>query len=472
MLKNVKVLLINPSTIDEVVNKEFTPPLSLLYLGAALLKNGFETQILDINLYKPWKQDNESGYVKEIILNRIREYNPGLIGFGCLFSGQFPFVVRHSENIRNNFDVPIVVGGMHSTIFYQDILMKCPYIDYVVIGEGEETIVNLANSIQKEVPLSPAVPGIAYRKKGKVIVNSKQGYIKKLDTIPFPAHELINLEDYYHNTDNWHNPKGLKFKMTMPILASRSCPMKCNFCSMRLVMGDIIRYRTPKNIVDELEMLFNKYSLNRFSFWDDNLNINKKQIIAINDEIIKRNLNIQYETPNGLGIRTLDEEIIDSMVEGGWVRGAIAIESGSDYIRNKVIGKKLTKEKIIEVLKLLRKHKSLHIRAFFIIGFPEETSETIMESYEMIKKINVDEVYVTNCTPFPGTALFEQVKRDNLFVDSIKQQDLFKKPVFSNPNPSNKNFYIKPYKMEISELELFRMKIDKLIEKKYQNSYF
>jgi magnesium-protoporphyrin IX monomethyl ester (oxidative) cyclase len=230
---------------------------------------------------------------------------------------------------------------------------------------------------------------------------------------------------------------------------------------MYLVMGPRLRARSPQNVVDEIQLLHDRYGQTHFSFMDDNVNLNKRHIVSICNEIVRRKLNIQFETPNGLSVNSLNRGVMDAMVKAGWVRGAIAIESGSDFIRNKIIGKHLRREKIFEVVKLAKTYKDLYLKAYFIIGMPEETLETLMETYEMIKEIDLDEAYVTNLMPFPGTSVFEQAVRDHLFIDEIDLDNMWKMSGFHYH--SNYKFYIKPYKMEIEELSEFREKFDHLL---------
>ncbi|MGA1868162.1 MAG: B12-binding domain-containing radical SAM protein [bacterium] len=461
----MRVLLINPSILDILPNKEYIPPSSLLYLGAVLVRHGVEVEILDLNIYKPWQKNlgSEQFNEEDVVLQHISTFKPLLIGFGCLFSGQFSAILKYSERIRREFEkIPIVIGGMHPTLFAKEIIQHCPSIDYVVIGEGEEQIVNLIEVItQGNMDYLSHCNGIAYRKDGQVIVQPKTHYIKNLDELPFPAYELIDFKNYSHSTSHWHNPKNLVFNMSVPLISSRSCPNRCNFCSMFLVMGPKIRIRSPQNVVDEIQLLHDRFGHTHFSFMDDNINLIQGHIISICNEIIRRKLDIQFETPNGLSINPLNREVTDAMVNAGWVRGAIAIESGSDFIRNKVMGKHLQREKIMEVVQLLKGYEELYVKAYFIIGMPEETPHTLTETYEMIKEIDLDEIYVTNLMPFPGTPVFEQAKRDHLFVDEIDIPNIWKMTGFHYHN--NKRFYIKPYEMGIEELNMFREKFDHLL---------
>jgi len=231
---------------------------------------------------------------------------------------------------------------------------------------------------------------------------------------------------------------------------------------MYTVMGPILRYRTPRNVVDEIQFLYERYGQNHISFMDDNININKSHILDICSEIIKRNLNIQFETPSGLCVMALDQEVVEAMVHAGWVRGAIAIESGNDFIRNKVMGKHLSRTKIFDVIKLLKSYRQLYIKAFFLIGMPEDTPDTLMDTYNMLRDIDIDEPYVTNLMPFPGTAVFEQARRDNLFVSDFDLDGLWAKTGFHYH--TNSRFYIRPYKMSLESLYGYREKFDELVK--------
>ena len=230
---------------------------------------------------------------------------------------------------------------------------------------------------------------------------------------------------------------------------------------MYSVMGPTLRTRSPKNVVDEIHLLYDQYGQNHFSFMDDNVNLKKTHIIAICKDIVRRNLNIQFETPSGLNVMALDCEVIEAMIEAGWVRGAIAIESGSDFIRNDIMGKRLSRAKIFEVINILKKYRQLYLKAFFIIGMPEDTPATLIETFNMIVDIDVDEPYVTNLMPFPGTAVFDQALRDKLFVSDFDLDNLWAKTGFHYHN--NFRFYIKPYNMSVEELDEFRIKFDELV---------
>jgi len=287
-----------------------------------------------------------------------------------------------------------------------------------------------------------------------------------------PGYEYFDFKQYARDTSKWKvNPKNLHISsIQMPILTSRSCPNQCYFCAMRLVMGDKFRLRTPKHVVDEIEYLYKEYDINYFRIMDDNFTLNKRRTMDICDLIHRRKLNIYFDLTSGVMVRTLDKEVIDALCETGMLRVPLAIESGNDYIRNNIVHKNLSKDKIYEIINLLKQHKGIILEAFFIVGYPEETEETIKDTIEMIENVDVSYIMASRINPFPGTVLYKQCIRDNLFVDDFKT-DLDKAWMgeLNNTkatNPGLHKFVIKPYNMSMEKLENYYNIIQDILETK------
>lgn len=462
----MKILFINAPIPDFFYNHEYYPPSSLLYLGAVLQTNGEIVKILDLKIYK----NNPQKSYNNLIIDSIADFQPDIIGITGLYSGNFPDELHYSIIIKEKFkNIPIIVGGIHPTIYAKEILKNCPSIDWIILGEGENTFVQLVETVKSRRNDFENISGFAFRKNGEPIVNSKFNFIENIDEIPFPAYDLINLKDYYVDTSKWHNPKNLPINTSIPIISSRSCPNRCPFCCMYEVMGPKWRARSPENVVDEIEYLYNTYDHRHFSFMDDNISLSKPRILNICRLIIEKKMDIQFETPNGLSIRTLDGEVLDAMVSAGMVRTALAIESGSDYIRNEVMKKFLPRGKIYEIVELTKKYPQLFVSAFFIIGMPEETEETLDDTYTMIKDINVNKIHLMNIVPFPGTKVYEQSLRDNLLI-GLNPDDMYKSDEFSLRKDNR--FFIKPYAMEIETLKKFRAKVDNLLATQNQSTFY
>jgi radical SAM superfamily enzyme YgiQ (UPF0313 family) len=431
-----------------------------MYLASALRKAGHRPHILDLN--KGNLEPKNTEYYIQTVINRINESVPGLIGLNCLISDHFPFIHALSSAIKKEHpDIPIVIGGLHPTLFAQDIIRNCPEIGVVVLGEGETQIVALADHFSVQTPPLEQIEAICFRNvRGEISLNIRVSFIHDLDALPDPAWDLVNLPDYFADHSNWYNPRQLDIKMSAPILTSRSCPYDCNFCSVHTLMGRGLRLRHPIKVVDEMENLYRQHNINYFGFLDDNLTLNKSHIMTLCNEIVKRGLNIQFESINGYNLASLDEEIIDAMAKAGCVYVILPIEHGSDYMREKVIGKRLSREKIFEVASLYKKYNLL-TRGYFIMGFPEETPETLMETYTMIQNLQLDMNNVFNLIPFPGTKVFDQALRDNLLIGDIDASRLWTGQLGLHAD-NEQQFYIKPYTMTLEELSIFRKKFDML----------
>ena len=465
-------LLVNCPTPPDMPNKEFILPSSLLYLAGYLQAAGEAVEVLDCNTLRPWETDPEhpENACLEPLLERVAVSKPGLIGISCLFSGQFPTVLKFAAAIkRHHPDLRIVIGGMHPTIFPTEILTHCADIDYVVIGEGESQLLALVRHLKSGGSAFGELPeGLAFRESGQVVVRPKTSFFTDLDALPPPAYNLFDFAAYEHDTHHWHNPRNLPIGVSAPIISSRSCPNRCPFCSMFMVMGPRFRARSAKHVVEEMRLLYETRGVRHFTFMDDNLTYSRRRILEICENIRQANMDIQFETPNGLMVRTLDAEVLDAMAESGWVRGAIAIESGSDYIRNTIMGKKLPSDMIFKAIECIRKHPQVYIKAYFLMGMPEDTRETLEESVGMINQLDVDEVYVTNVIPFPGTELYKQCHRDGLLLD-IDPQTLWKENVFYYTD--NKRFFIKPYATSLDILAEYRKIFDIAVQRKKESAW-
>ena len=456
----MKILLVNPPVPSSYYNREFYIPSSIVSLAAVLKKNGNIVHILDMRTLMQTGENDEK-YYKKCLSAKISTVKPDLVGFSCLFSGNFPDILKFAEFCKDiDLDLPVVIGGIHPTIYAKEILENCLMIDYVLIGEAEESFPLFIKCLENNGLEYNKIDGFAYRDNGRVIIHHKANFIKNLDELPMPSYEMIDFNDYYVDTTDWHNPKQISFKTSVPIISSRSCPNSCNFCSMYSVMGPRWRARSAENVVDEIAYVYHNYGQSHFSFMDDNFTFNKKRTLEICNLIKKKDLNIHFETPNGISIKTLDKDVVGALVEAGLTRVSLAIESGSDYIRNKIMGKHLKREKIYEVMELCQDYSNLYVKAFFIIGLPEETFETLEDTYNMINDITVDRIYLSNVVPYAGSKVYKQALHDDLLVN-LNPKYLYKSGDMYNTNYDR--FFIKPYALAVSDLREFRARCDKLI---------
>ncbi|MFA5173810.1 MAG: radical SAM protein [Candidatus Pacearchaeota archaeon] len=390
-------------------------PLGFLYMAGSLEKEGFEVKILDCLLYYKQKRiiDNTTvkiGLFPDQIIEVIKEFNPGIVGVSCAYSPYESDSFEIIDLVRKNFkDILIVVGGAHSSANSEHVLRN-KNIDLVVIGEGELTIVEIAQNFISGKSLK-RITGTAIRDKGKIIINKPREYIKDLDLLR-PAWHLINLNKYFEHPNN---SLATMRKNSIDIITSRGCPGNCVFCSIHTVWGRGWRARSPKNIVDEIEFLSKTYNSKQFRIQDDNLTLNKNRTIEICNEIIKRNLDVKWDTPNGIAIWTLDEELLLKMKQAGCYRVTFGIESGSPSTQ-KYIGKIIDLKKLDRLVNFCNKI-GLWVCGTFIIGFPNETIEDIKktENYIISSKINFPFIYIAQ--PYQGTRMYEDFKKHHLIKD-------------------------------------------------------
>jgi len=466
-----RVLLINPPTSrDQFIGSDNYFPLGLLSLATVLKNNNIDAKIIDVNNYYFNKEFNKSmldDYIENVIYSFIRNYNPDIIGIGCIFSGAFSNLKLIACEVKKNSPhLPVVIGGIHPTIFAKDILKKYLYIDYVIIGEGEYSFLALVKSLLIQSDDYKNIDGIAYRLNGDVVVNPKTSFIENLDELPFVDYDILD-EEYSMGTSGWYSPKNIQVGQPYPIITSRSCPNRCTFCNMWLVHGPRFRPRSPEHVLDEMQHLYEKRNARYFQFMDDNLTYDKQRILEICRGIKERGMNIQFDTPNGVAISRLDEEVIDAMIDAGMVRISIAIESGSEYIRNKVMRKGLTTEKIYEVVKACAEYPNLFINAFFIIGMPQETSETLQDTHDIISSLPFDKYALSFATPYPGTELFTYCINHNLLPHKIEEYvDI------GNLQGRSDFPHFEPHEVTIEELVTFQKKCQNyLMEKRKKSPY-
>lgn len=464
----MKVLLVMPPVSEHVFRPGHPPPLPLLSLAAVLRKAGHDPAIVDLNLLQSPPTIAHGEFCVNYVIDMIDNLSPDVIGINCFTAARFPFIHRLADTIKQGHpDLPIIIGGMHPTLFHREILEQCLSIDAIVIGEGELQIVALMEAYSSGTGDACGflrnIDALAYRTHdGEVILNPRKGYIQNLDSLPPLAWDLVHFEDYYADHSMWHNPRGLKINMSVPIYTSRSCPFDCNFCSSYHLMGHGLRLRSPSKVVDEMETLYKTYGQNYFGFIDDNLVVNKKHVLSICNEIIRRGMDIEFESHVGFHINSLDEEIIDAMVRAGCTYFILPIEHGNEQIRNKVIGKRLSREKIFEVVEICKRYNVL-TGTSCIMGFPEDTNETLEETFQLLGELKLDMVNVATLIPFPGTKVFNQAIRDHLFFDVVDIDSLWNGTWIMDGTEGR--FYLKPYQMSLDDLIVYRKKFDAIREK-------
>ena len=401
----MKILFINPPA-KEKINREgrcmikgsawtaVFPPISLVSSAAVLRKENFNVKVLDciakdIGLY---------GLEEE-----IRQFNPDIVVLNTTtpsIKGDLK-VARIAK--RNNLKTKVVVIGIHPSSLPDETFSLSKNLDYIIRGEPEFTTRDLILSLRDSQPLSK-VKGISYKADGKIFHNPPRRFIQDLDSLPFPAWDLINVFDYrLPFTDN-------PFLMIVP---SRGCPYKCVFCTSRSYYGESQRLRSPENIIDEIARGKNRFQVRDFIFWTESFTINRDFVVKIADEILKRKLKVRWICNSR--VDNVDLELFEKIKRAGCWMISFGLESGCQKILD-LSKKGITLEQSVNAIKLARK-AGLQTSAQFIIGLPGETKETALETLSFAKKLDADYAQFYCAVPFPGSELYEIAKKENWIKD-------------------------------------------------------
>lgn len=366
------------------------PPTGLLYLAGKLRADGHQVRLLDAGV--------ENLGLEEII-REINSYKPGLVGI----TATTPIFHKAREiagEIKKNGDIPVVLGGIHVTIIGEPVLQAHPEFDYAVTGEGEITLSRLAACIESNGDPT-GVNGLIINKGGRVLVTAARPPVKNLDDLPFPARDLVDKHLY-----QWTPPK----KGTVPIasiITQRGCPFKCVFCSQHSMFTRVVRERSVKNVLDEIEAVIDTYGIRHIIILDDTFVLRKERVIRICEGIKERKLSFTWENMSRADL--VDKEVLETMAAAGLVRMSFGIESGDPEILKR-IHKGTTPEQIRRVYAWARA-AGIETRGSAIIGHPGETGKSAWRTIRFLRGLkHLDQVYINIMVPYPGTGVYRLAK--------------------------------------------------------------
>lgn len=439
-----KVLLIQPplTTHTDLSSepKGIHPPIGLAYIGAVLERDyqvqivdsvveGYETEVkLDRNLIR-------YGLTFKEIENRINAFQPDVVGVSNLFSSGFREALQVSSLVkRTSEEIITVIGGPHPTALPDEVL-RHKEIDFVVLGEGEYSFRALLRCIEKED--FSDLDGIAFSNNGEVRVNAKTKFIDDLDQLPFPARHLLPMNKYFEIGEAFIVTRRKPFT---PLNTSRGCVAKCTFCPVHATWGGKWRPRSAENVLDEIEHLVNSYGVKEIHFDDDNLVLNRKRAEKVFQGIIDRNLDIVWTVPTGLALWAVDDGLLALMKESGCYKLFVAVESGDEYILNKVINKPLRLKKVRPLVQTM-KNLGIEVESFFVVGMPGESKESLRRTFDFARELDTDATHYFFANPMPGTKLWDicvengyfkqgfsldkiRVERANIDTPQLRAQDL------------------------------------------------
>jgi radical SAM superfamily enzyme YgiQ (UPF0313 family) len=394
----MKILLVRhhqPSIntrLSENINKiqGIYPPLGIAYVAGILEKNHNVT-ILDTQALNLTKKE---------IKKEISRINPDIVGITCMTP-----TIRASLEISKltkdvSKDIITVFGGPHMSVFPKETL-SYNHVDFGVISEGEVVFPDLISALNGKKKLKD-IDGLVYKKNNKIKINPPKRYVKNLDSLPFPARHLLPNEKY--------SSIHADFPFTT-MITSRGCPFNCSYC-FRGVFDRITRFRSPKNVVDEIEVCLNM-GFKELWFYDDTFTVNKKHASDICSEILKRNLKFKWTAITR--VDCVDYDLLKLMKKAGCYRIRYGIESGNQEILNSM-NKGIT---LMTAEKAIKMTKSLGIEtlSFFMIGYPGEDEEKIKSTIDFAIKLDTDWAMFSNVVPFPKTELLELAYKMKLLKD-------------------------------------------------------
>lgn len=386
------------------------PPLGVGYIASNLRKNDFDVKIFDTTFMKSYEQ----------LYSQIRKSKFDIIGISVMTT-MLQDSLQIAKWIKKHSPGTLVVfGGPHPTVLPKEVL-KNPNVDVVCIGEAEQTFLNLVKNLNN----LKKVKGIAYKEHGDIIFNDPQMPIENLDSLPFPALDLIDMEKYFKI---WFQLDSVSINLKgLGMISSRGCPFNCSYCQPTLfkLFGKKLRKRSPKNIVKEIIHWKQKYNINALLFTDDTFTLDKKWVYNVCDEIIAEDLNIIWDCNTRANL--VDEQMFKHMREAGLRKVSMGIESGSQRVLDQIYQKQIKIEDVIKSTNFLNRI-GIKIQGHFMLGAPTETEEEINKTISFAKQLKIDEATFSITTPLPCTYLYEKTK--HCIEKDISKFDYYKTPVY------------------------------------------
>ncbi|MFC2047518.1 B12-binding domain-containing radical SAM protein [Chloroflexota bacterium] len=425
----MEILLINPPSIGAYYRVGLkVPPLGLAYIAAVLREKRHRVKIIDLA-------------VEDTDYTNYPYHDFDLVGISA-DTLRYPVALRIAEVVKKRGS-KVVLGGPHVTFFDREAL-ETGLVDWVVRNEGEYPMLALAEHLERGEALDE-VKGISYLSNGDVVATPPAPFVDDLDSLPFPARDLLPLDRYTHK---------LSKRYTATMLTSRGCPFNCDFCSSSEFSGIRWRARSVESMLEELRLLYQEYGYRAVLFFDDNFLLDPGRVEALSLSILERGWDLAWVALSRVDIIVKHERLVELMARSGLRMVFIGFESATQEVLDEY-GKKIEVEESFKAMDILRRNK-VKVLGSFMIGALNENKEMIKRTINFAKKLNPHHVHFSVLTPYPGTRLYEEVKDrllttnwehytglspviklDNLSTDELKR--LLKKTYSS--------FYLRPSRL-------------------------
>jgi anaerobic magnesium-protoporphyrin IX monomethyl ester cyclase len=404
-----RVTLVNPPYPKGAPQSLFLP-LGLGYLAAVLEENQYEVTVLDLQISRPTQPQLEA---------ELSRSNADIVGIttSTLTYNPAADVAQTARNVLPN--ALVVLGGPHVTALPEQTLQTLPAADIVVRGEGEQTMLELADLASKGTLDNLAgVSGITYRKNGQITATGTRAFIENLDVLPHPAYKHFPLSRYRMAGKNY-----------LPIISSRGCPFQCTFCMASKMCGTRFRVRSPQKVIEELEWLRDTHHADAIAFYDDTFTIDKKRAIAICDLIKQHKFDLPWDCRTR--VDQVNREILVKLRDANCKLIHFGVESGSQKMLN-AMKKGTTVSQNAAAIKLV-KEVGISVAISVVVGYPGETETELQQTFDFIKQTKPDFVYVCQAIPYPGTELLGILHDMGWKVSEDWNQFDEQSPVFTNP---------------------------------------
>jgi len=386
----MRVLLIQPNT--STLRGTLCPPIGVMYVGAVAREAGHEVKILDRN-------------IDFFSLNAMKKFKPDVVGITAMTGEMLLDAIRVSRKVKEILgkDIPVVWGGVHASTLPVDTLKESS-IDFVVIGEGEYTFLELLESLSKGKKEFSNIKGLGFKKSGKNIINEPRPVLKSLDVLPYLPWDLVNAKKY--------------FDIEIVLVSSRGCPFSCAFC-LSGRRGIEYKYRcfTPERVLEEIKQIEKLTNNKHLKFHDDFFTANYYYCKKIFE-----NISSEYSLLLYTRVSFIDEKFLELLKKFKKVWLSFGVESGSERMLKKY-NKGISIQQIRDAFALCKKQSNICTKASVIFGAPTETREEIDMTLALMKEINPTRHTYCVYAPYPGSALYDEAVESGLFKPPLKIEE-------------------------------------------------
>jgi radical SAM superfamily enzyme YgiQ (UPF0313 family) len=431
------LLVVPPDMSSKMFNykqakeKRYTnfPPYGFVILAEHLNQINIETHILNLHhelLKEAQSSENEKTFSfsqiwKSKLDEEIGQFKPDLIGLTCMFTMTHDSL-KNVAKYLDKYEIPIAAGGVHVSSDPSRIFKDIPAISIVFQKEAEVAIKKFVKVVNNELPYTELAQ-IVINTNGEEFQYEKEERPQAEDMNIIPAYDLIDLGNYtkYGTVGSFYHLLPKETKMATA-LSNRGCRARCTFCAVRHFSGLKVRQRSIESVIDELELIYDKYGVRHIMWLDDDLLKDDKRAISLFNEMVKRNLKMTWDATNGVIAASCKDEIIAAAAESGCIGLHIGIESGNPEILRQ-IKKPGTADTFLAAAEVFRKYETIVASAFIMIGFPHETMGQIWDTINLCRQMDLDWYSIGTLQPLPGTPIFDSMIEEGLInIDKAKDR--------------------------------------------------